>query len=128
MENVPVMMGAPSGSSSRVVKLSFPCLTCTFCFFPWLFSWAILGIVACVATHEAFVSVPLAELLLLLLSLGLIIPGRGSGETVVCLLLQLWRPDDPSPFSDCWRQSGTSKVELRILTLVPSSSSLPDGL
>jgi hypothetical protein len=38
----------------------------------WLISWAILGIMACVATHEAFVSVPLAELLLL--SLRLIVP------------------------------------------------------
>ena len=49
---------------------------------------------ACVATFEAFVSVPLAELLLLL-SLGLINPWSGSGETVGCLLL-LWWPDDPS--------------------------------
>jgi hypothetical protein len=40
-----------------------------------LIPWAIFGIVAYVATREAFVSVPLAELLLLLLlSLGLIIP------------------------------------------------------
>jgi hypothetical protein len=50
--------------------------------------------VACVATCEAFVSVPLAELLLLLL--GLIIPWSRSRETVGCLLL-LWQPDDPSP-------------------------------
>jgi hypothetical protein len=62
---------------------------------PWLIPWVVLGIVACVATREAFVSIPLAELLLLL-SMGLIIPWSGSGETVGCLLL-LRRPDDPSP-------------------------------
>jgi hypothetical protein len=33
---------------------------------PWLIPRAILGIVACVATREAFSSVPLVELLLLL--------------------------------------------------------------
>jgi hypothetical protein len=54
--------------------------------------------VACVATREASVSISLAELLLLRLSLGLIIPLSGSGETVGCLLLLLWRPDDPSPY------------------------------
>jgi hypothetical protein len=54
-----------------------------------LIPWAILAIVACVATREAFVPVPLAELLLrLLLSLGLIIPWSRSGETVGCLLLR----------------------------------------
>jgi hypothetical protein len=62
----------------------------------WLILWAVLGIVTYVATREAFVPVPLAKLLLLLLSLGLIIPWSGSGETVGCLLL-LWRSDDPSP-------------------------------
>jgi hypothetical protein len=51
--------------------------------------------VARVATREAFGSVPLVELLLLRLSLGLIIPWSGSGETVGCLLL-LWQSDDPS--------------------------------
>jgi hypothetical protein len=50
--------------------------------------------VACIATREAFVSVPLAELLLLL---RLIVPWSGNRETVGCLLL-LWRPDDPSPY------------------------------
>jgi hypothetical protein len=48
--------------------------------------------VACIATREAFVSIPLVELLLLL---RLIIPWSGNGETVGCLLL-LRRPDDPS--------------------------------
>jgi hypothetical protein len=38
---------------------------------PWLIPWAILGIMAHIATCEAFVSISLAELLLLL---GLIIP------------------------------------------------------
>jgi hypothetical protein len=100
------MTGAPSGSSSRVVKLSLPCLTCTFLLLPfflvrcwhlsWLIPWAILGIVDCVATCEAFVPVSLSELLLLLLSQGLIIPGSGNRETTRCLLL-LRRPDDPSP-------------------------------
>jgi hypothetical protein len=96
------MTGAPSGSSSRVVKLSFPCLTCTFYFLPfilvgcwhlpWLILWAILGIMAYIATREALVSIPLAELLLLL---RLTVPWCESGETVGCLLL-LWRPNDPS--------------------------------
>jgi hypothetical protein len=54
--------------------------------------------VACVATGEAFVSVPLVELLLvLLLSLRLIVPWNGSDETIRYLLL-LWWPDDPSPY------------------------------
>jgi hypothetical protein len=47
---------------------------------------------ACVATREAFVFVPLVGLLL---SLRLIVPWSGSGEMVGYLLL-LWRPDDPS--------------------------------
>jgi hypothetical protein len=106
-------MGAPSGSSSRVVKLSFPCLTYSFCFLPfpwrailgimayivsfkhlpWLIPRAILGIMAYIATREALVSIPLAELLLLLLRL--IAPWSESGEMVGCLLL-LRQPDDPS--------------------------------
>jgi hypothetical protein len=49
--------------------------------------------VTCVATREAFVSIPLVELLLL----GLIIPWSGSGEMVRYLLL-LWQPNDPSPW------------------------------
>jgi hypothetical protein len=61
---------------------------------PWLILWAILGIMACITTREAFVSIPLAELLLLLLRL--IVPWSWSGEMVGCLLLLLWRPDDPS--------------------------------
>jgi hypothetical protein len=61
---------------------------------PWLIPWAILGIMACTTTREAFVSIPLAELLLLL---RFIIPCSGSEETVGCLLL-LWRPDDPSSY------------------------------
>jgi hypothetical protein len=48
--------------------------------------------VACITTHEAFVSISLAELLLLL---RLVVPWSESEETVGCLLL-LWRPDDPS--------------------------------
>jgi hypothetical protein len=58
-------------------------------------STAILGIVTYVATREAFVSVSLPELMLLWLLLGHIIPWSGSGETVECLLLLLWRPDEP---------------------------------
>jgi hypothetical protein len=44
-EKVPAMTGDPSGSSSRVVKLSLPCLTCTFYFFPlyWLGAGICLG-------------------------------------------------------------------------------------
>jgi hypothetical protein len=49
--------------------------------------------VACITTREAFVSIPLVELLLLLLRL--IVPWSGNGETVGCLLL-LRRPDNPS--------------------------------
>jgi hypothetical protein len=61
---------------------------------PWLIPWAIIGIMACITTREAFVPIPLAKLLLLLL-LRLIIPWSGSRETVGCLLL-LRLPDDPS--------------------------------
>jgi hypothetical protein len=57
-----------------------------------LIPWAILGIMAYIATREALVSIPLAELLLLLLRLT--VPWSESGETVGCLLL-MWRPDDP---------------------------------
>jgi hypothetical protein len=62
---------------------------------PWLIPWAIIGIMACITTREAFVPIPLAKLLLLLL-LRLIIPWSGSRETVGCLLLLLRWPDDPS--------------------------------
>jgi hypothetical protein len=48
---------------------------------------------ALIATCEAFVSISLAELLLLLL--GLIVPCGGSWKTVGCLML-LRRPDNPS--------------------------------
>lgn len=34
MENVPTIIGAPSRSSSRVVKFTCPCLTCTTCLLP----------------------------------------------------------------------------------------------
>jgi hypothetical protein len=51
--------------------------------------------VACITTREAFVSIPLVELLLLL---RLIVPWSGSGETVGCLLLLLRRPDNPSSY------------------------------
>jgi hypothetical protein len=61
---------------------------------PWLILRAILGIMAHIATREALVSIPLAELLLLLL-LRLIVPWGWSGETVGCLLLLRW-PDNPS--------------------------------
>jgi hypothetical protein len=54
---------------------------------------AILGVMAHIATCEAFVSIPLAELLLLML--GLIVPWGGSWKTVGCLLLLRW-PDNPS--------------------------------
>jgi hypothetical protein len=56
---------------------------------PWLIPWAILGVVAHIATREALVSIPLAELLL-------IVPWSGSEETVGCLLLPLRSPDNPS--------------------------------
>jgi hypothetical protein len=48
-----------------------------------------------IATREAFVSIPLAEVLLLLL-LRLIVPWGGSWKTVGCLLLLLRLPDNPS--------------------------------
>jgi hypothetical protein len=47
-----------------------------------------------IATREAFVSIPLAELLLLLLQ-RLIVPWGGSWKTVGCLRLLRW-PDNPS--------------------------------
>jgi hypothetical protein len=56
-----------------------------------LIPWAILGIVAYITTCEAFVSIPLAELLLL----RLIVPWSESGKMVGCLLLLRWS-DDPS--------------------------------
>src|SRR6185295_12167764 len=40
IEKVPVITGAPSGRSARVVKLTRPCRTCTICLLPlplWLF-------------------------------------------------------------------------------------------
>ena len=36
IENVPVMTCAPSGNSTKLVKLIRPCLTCTVCFLPLL--------------------------------------------------------------------------------------------
>jgi hypothetical protein len=51
---------------------------------------------ACITIREAFVSIPLAELLMMLLLLRLIVPWSGSGETIGCLLLLLRRPDNPS--------------------------------
>jgi hypothetical protein len=62
---------------------------------PLLIPWAILGIMAHIATCEALVSVSLAELLVLMLLLGLIVPWGESWETVGCLLL-LRQPDHPS--------------------------------
>jgi hypothetical protein len=59
---------------------------------PWLIPRAILGIMAHIATCEAFVTISLVELLLLL---GLIVPWGGSWKTVGYLLL-LRRPDNPS--------------------------------
>jgi hypothetical protein len=47
-----------------------------------------------IATREALVSIPLEELLLLLL-LRLIVPWGWSREMVGCLLLLRW-PDNPS--------------------------------
>jgi len=47
---------------------------------------------ACITTRETLVSIPLAELLLLL---RLIVPWSGHGETVGCVLLLRW-PNDPS--------------------------------
>jgi hypothetical protein len=50
--------------------------------------------VACIATREAFVSIPLVEMMMLLLRP--IVPWSRNEETVGCLLLLRW-PDDPSP-------------------------------
>jgi hypothetical protein len=79
-----------------------------------------------IATSEALVPISLAELLLL----GLIVPGSGSWKTVGCLLLLRW-PDHP--FACLLLESsilivGNNLEPLevqRVLTLVPSSSSLP---
>jgi hypothetical protein len=62
---------------------------------PLLISWAILGIVAHIATSEALVPIALVELLLLR---RLIVPQSGSWETSGCrlLLLLLRWPDHPS--------------------------------
>jgi hypothetical protein len=57
-----------------------------------LIPWAILGIMAHIATTKALVPISLAELLLLL---RLIVPWSGSWKTVGCLLLLRW-PDHPS--------------------------------
>jgi hypothetical protein len=59
---------------------------------PLLVSWAILGIVAHIATSGALVPIALAELLLLLL----IVPWSGSWKAVGCRLLPLRWPDHPS--------------------------------
>ena len=98
---------------------------------PWLIPWAILGIVAHIAALEALVSIPLAELLLLLL----IVPWSESREMVGCLLLLLRWPDNPS---SCLLLESSALivgdnpeslgVELRVLTLVHSSSFLPGEL
>jgi hypothetical protein len=60
---------------------------------PLLVSWAILGIVAHIATSEALVPVALAELLLLLRRL--IVPWSGRWKAVGCRLLLRW-PNHPS--------------------------------
>jgi hypothetical protein len=60
---------------------------------PLLISWAILGIVAHIATSEALVPIALAELLLLW---RLIVPWSGSWKAVGCWLLLLRWPDHPS--------------------------------
>jgi hypothetical protein len=59
---------------------------------PLLISWAILGIVAHIATSEALVPITLAELLLW----RLIVPWSGSWKTSGCRLLLLRWPDHPS--------------------------------
>jgi hypothetical protein len=71
---------------------------------PLLISWAIIGIVAHIATSEALVPIFLAELLLLR---RLIVSWSGSWKTSGCWLLLRW-PDHPSaclpaeiPCSDC---------------------------
>jgi hypothetical protein len=60
---------------------------------PLLISWAILGIVAHIATSEALVPIALAELLLLR---RLIVPWSGSWKTSGCRLLLLRWSDHPS--------------------------------
>jgi hypothetical protein len=60
---------------------------------PLLISWAILGIVAHIATSEALVPIALAELLLLR---RLIVSWSGSWKTSGCGLLLLRWPDHPS--------------------------------
>jgi hypothetical protein len=60
---------------------------------PLLVPWAILGIVAHIATSKALVPIALAELLLLR---RLIVPWRGSWKTSGCQLLLLRWPDHPS--------------------------------
>jgi hypothetical protein len=57
-----------------------------------LFSWAILGIVAHIATSEALVPIALAELLLW----RLVVPWSESWKTSGCQLLLLRWPDHPS--------------------------------
>jgi hypothetical protein len=96
-------MGASSGNSSRVVKLSFPWsdlllllppIVLTWCWhLPLLISGAVLGIVAHIATSEALVPIALVELLLLW---RLIVPRGGSWKAVGCRLLLLRWPDHPS--------------------------------
>jgi hypothetical protein len=58
-----------------------------------MISWAILGIVAHIATSEALVPIALAELLLLQ---RLIVPWSGSWKMSGCRLLLLRCPDHPS--------------------------------
>jgi hypothetical protein len=60
---------------------------------PLLFSWAIIGIVAHIATSEALVPIAMAELLLLR---RLIFPWSGSWKTSGFRLLLLRWPDHPS--------------------------------
>jgi hypothetical protein len=60
---------------------------------PLLISWAILGIVAHIATSKALVPIALAELLLLR---RLIVPWSGIWKTSGCRLLLLRWPDHPS--------------------------------
>jgi hypothetical protein len=62
------------------------------CHLPLLISWAILGIVAHIATSEALVPISLVELLLR----RLIVPWSRSWKTVGCWLLLLRWPDHPS--------------------------------
>jgi hypothetical protein len=61
---------------------------------PLLIPWAILGIVAHIATSEALVPIALAKLLLLR---RLIVPGSGSWITSGCRLLLLRWPDHHLP-------------------------------